>query len=500
MSEYFAIVIILLAIFLAFAVKYIYNKILSKHIKNYKPIFNKIINAFMLLIIASGFFFSFQIFQLPIEVSLLIKLIILVLSLYLLFLLTNYFTDNLAHVWYKGKIKAKLQLITILNYVLKVSILAFILIVLLKVWNFDAIAVSKEVYWVLQQNDLTESISLFVIYLIIAKVVLYLFKTYFTQVVKRTKTKMDDIFVKTVEYPITWVIVLIGVAVALRNIELGQQYILPIIKTVIVFIIIHTLIKLSDELLEEWWQEAPEKINEDIIQISSNFIKILLIIMGLFFTLIIWGADLKSLLLSVGIISVVLGFALKGTLDNVFSGISLMIDHTFRVGDVLKLESGELGEVVHIGLRSTQIKTYDHELLIVPNGVLATMRIINYAKPDKNLRVVIPVSVVYGSSIEKVKKILIKAVSGIQAISLPSQTEVRFIEMNDFSLDFNLIFYIDDYRKKYKAENRANTLIYNALNKNNIQIPFPTRTIYMDNGKKSPNKINNNKKRKVKKK
>jgi MscS family membrane protein len=503
MSEYLAIVVILVSIFLAFAIKYFYKNILVEYIKNYQKIFGKIVNAFMLLIIVTGFYFSFQMLSLPLELGLAVKLVILLLALYLLFLLTNYFTDNLAHIWYKGdSVKAKLQLVTLLNYLLKISILSFILIVLLRVWDFDVLAVTGQLYGLLQQNQLTASISVFIVYLVIAKVILYIFKTYFTQVVKKTKTKMDDILVNRIEYPITWVIVLVGVGVALGRINLGQNYILPVIQTIITFIVIHTLIKLTDDLLEEWWQEAPDKINEDIIQISSNFIKILLIVVGLFFILIIWGADIKSLLLSVGIISVVLGFALKGTLDNVFSGVSLMLDHTFRVGDVLKLESGELGEVMHIGLRSTQIKTYDHELLIVPNGVLAGMRITNYARPDNNLRVVIPVSVVYGSSIEKVKKVLLDSVSGIQAISLPGQTDVRFIKMADFSLDFKVIFYIDDYKKKFKVENRANTLIYNALAKSKIQIPFPTRTLFMENPKKSPNKPVNRKinpKRKVKK-
>ncbi|MFH1439278.1 MAG: mechanosensitive ion channel domain-containing protein [Candidatus Woesearchaeota archaeon] len=479
--------VILVVFVLAMAVKLLYDKFVSSSIKNYKLIFNRIIYALILLLIATGFHFSLSYFDLPVETDVIIKVLIMLISLYIFFLLTNYFTDNIMHIWYKGKIKSKLQIIIMLNYAIKLFVVVFIVFMLFKFWNIDLLMVFRNIIELIKQNRLTYSISIFLVYLIIAKFVLYVFKTYFTEVVKKTKTKMDDIIVVRIEYPLSWIIVLAGIIVALNSVDFGEQYIIPIVNTIIIVIVVHTLIKLSDDLFEEWWQEKPEKTSEDIIQMTNNFVKILVIIVGLAFVLVIWGLDLKSLLLSVGIISVILGFALKGTLDNVFSGISLMLDHTFRVGDVIKLESGELGEVVHIGLRSTHVKTYDHELLVVPNSVLANMRVINYAKPDKNLRIVIPVNVVYGTNIDKVKKVLLESVEGIKAISLPAQTIVMFIGMGDFSLNFKVMFYIDDYRKKFRTENKAYTQIYNALKKNKIEIPFPTRTLYMHNGKKANN-------------
>ncbi|MBI4453432.1 mechanosensitive ion channel family protein [Candidatus Woesearchaeota archaeon] len=502
-SGYLAVFIVIIAFLTAIAIKYFSekklskSKLISKSLKGYQELFKRILNAFVLLIVITGVYFGFKALGLNIELILFVKIIIIFIAMFLLFLLTNYFTDQFVEKTYKthngtsktiGTSKSKIKLAHFINYFIKLLITLFVIFVLFKFWDVNLLTISQSLIALIKENQLAYAISIFLIYLIVAKILLFIFKTYFTEVVKKTKTKMDDIIVDRVEYPLSWSIILLGILISLNTIDYtqiyAQAYIIPIIKTLIVALVIHTLIKLTDDLLEEWWRETPTTINEDIIQITSNFIKILFIFIGLVILLAIWGLNIKSLLLSVGIISVVLGFALKGTLDNIFSGISLMLEHSFRVGDVIKLETNEVGEVLHIGLRSTKIKTYDNELLVVPNSVLGNMRIINYAKPDNNLRVVLPVNVVYGSDIEKVKKVLLNAVKGMKQISLPNMTKAIFVKMGDYSLDFKLLFFIDDYKNKYLAESQALSLVYNALKKNKIEIPYPTRTLYMNSKRK----------------
>ncbi|MBS3122020.1 mechanosensitive ion channel family protein [Candidatus Woesearchaeota archaeon] len=496
-SGYLAVFIVIVAFLTAIAIKYFSekklskSKLFSKSLKGYQELFKRIINAFVLLVVITGVYFGFKALGLNIELILFVKIIIIFIVMFLLFLLTNYFTDQFVEKTsetHHRTLKSKIKLAHFINYFVKLLITLFVIFVLFKFWDVNLLTISQSLIALVKENQLAYAISIFLIYLIVAKILLFVFKTYFTEVVKKTKTKMDDIIVDRVEYPLSWSIILLGILISLNTIDYtqiyAQAYIFPIIKTLIVALVIHTLIKLTDDLLEEWWRETPSTINEDIIQITSNFIKILFIFIGLVILLAIWGLNIKSLLLSVGIISVILGFALKGTLDNIFSGISLMLEHSFRVGDIIKLETNEVGEVLHIGLRSTKIKTYDNELLVVPNAVLGNMRIINYAKPDNNLRVVLPVSVVYGSDIEKVKKVLLNAVNGMKQISLPHMTKVIFVKMGDYSLDFKLLFFIDDYKNKYLAESQALSLVYNALKKNHIEIPYPTRTLYMSSKKK----------------
>ena len=85
------------------------------------------------------------------------------------------------------------------------------------------------------------------------------------------------------------------------------------------------------------------------------------------------------MLASLGIAGLALSLALRDTLANVFGGIALIMDKNFKVGDTVKLESGESGKVLDIGLRSTKIRTWDNEVIIMPNGLLANAKTINYA-------------------------------------------------------------------------------------------------------------------------
>ena len=271
-------------------------------------------------------------------------------------------------------------------------------------------------------------------------------------------------------------------------INFTSWYSLQAINTVIAVIVMHTFIVLTDVLIEhlekKWKARTNAKFDDEILIIAHNGAKILIIMIGILLILYVWGVEIKSMLLSLGVLGVVVGFALKDSLDNLAGGISLMLDRSFRTGDMVRLESGEIGSVVDIGLRSTRIKTLDSELLTVPNGQLANTKFVNYAKPNNMLRIKIPVAVEYGSDPDKVKKVLRKCARSFSMRKDETSIEVRFLKMADFSLEFELLFYIKTYKDRYKAVNKMTTKVYKELKKNKIGIPFPTRTIYMKNKRK----------------
>lgn len=479
MSKLVPIILLVGIFFIAVALKLGYDSYLEKRIKNYRLFFKVIVNAIVILMVFAGINLVFNMAGIPFDGNALLNIFILIICLIISFLLINYFTDHLLNLWKKGVLVGKFKILTSLNYLLKTCAVVVVSIILLRFSGIDLLIFFSNIISIIKEDVVATAACIFIIYLVIAKGVLYVFKTYFTEVVKRTKTHIDDIMIDRLEYPLTWCIILSGFIISFKYTGYNNTFLIPMIGTFIAIIVSHTLIKLTDDLLEAWWEEAPDKINEDIIQTTRNFAKILLIIITFIVALIIWGADIKSLLLSVGVISLILGLALKDSLDNVFSGVSLMLDHTYKVGDVIQLETGEYGEVMHIGLRSTHIKTHRHEILVVPNSVLARMRLLNYARPDKNLKIVIPVTAAYGSNINKVTKVLLSVVKKIPQATLPKQAEVKCVKLGDSGLEFNLVFYIDDYRQRYMTESLANALVYQAFAKNKIDIPFPSRNVYL---------------------
>jgi len=148
------------------------------------------------------------------------------------------------------------------------------------------------------------------------------------------------------------------------------------------------------------------------------------------------------------------------------------------VGDTVKLNTGEFGRVIDIGLRSTKIKTFDNEMIVIPNGQLSNVTITNYAKPILSARLVLPFGVEYGSNPDKVKKVVLSCIKNIKGLKEDKEIFIRFVEMGDFALKFKLYAWVDNYLDRFSLKDDINIAIYKALKKARIGIPFPTRTIY----------------------
>ena len=99
------------------------------------------------------------------------------------------------------------------------------------------------------------------------------------------------------------------------------------------------------------------------------------------------------------------------------------------------LESGEVGEVLDVGLRSTKLRTYDNEVIFLPNSQLANSRIKNFTRPDVSIRVTVNFGVAYGSDVARVKQVVLDAIRELDDILQEPAPQVLFLNMGDFSLD-----------------------------------------------------------------
>jgi small-conductance mechanosensitive channel len=226
-------------------------------------------------------------------------------------------------------------------------------------------------------------------------------------------------------------------------------------------------------------QKAKIDIGESLGTLIHGALKILLVLFIILYLLDLWGVAITPFLAGLGIAGLAIALALQPTLSNIFSGISMIMDKSVRVGDLIYLDSQTKGKIRKIGMRSTQINTFDNELIIVPNNKLAESTIQNVALPEPKSRVVVPFSVAYGSNIEKVKKIVLKEIGSIKNLCKDPEPIVRFTEMNDSALNFKAYFYVNHFEQKFPAIDEANTKIYNALNKNKIAIPFPQLDVHI---------------------
>lgn len=308
---------------------------------------------------------------------------------------------------------------------------------------------------------------------------------------KRTKTNLDDLIVSRIQKPGSWLVLLLGFYIALIPLEISENINLvinDIILSVCTLFFCVICIRVVDTLIDVWgkrWAKKTESsIDDALLPLFHKTSKVLFIIVAFAVILKIWKFNISGLLAGVGIAGMVLGLAFKDSLANIFGGISIVLDKSVKVGDKVKLSSGELGIIEDIGLRSTKLKTYDNELITVPNGALANAIITNFTMPDVKHRVGVKFSVEYGSDVEKVKQIVLKSVQGIKDAIYDPEPIVVFTEMADSGLNF-IMFIWSTWDKSMGVKEESTKKIYEALNKAKIGIPFPTRTVYMRQVKKN---------------
>lgn len=340
-----------------------------------------------------------------------------------------------------------------------------------------------EVYSIIIHNKYLHAIAIILLAIVLAELLMIFFKRVVEKIAKRTKTKADDKIVVRIETPIIILVLLIGAQLALRKIITSVNMFENIVNTGIIFIVTYIFAKIISIVLEYWRQarinaNENKEFHEEVLPLMKSLTNIVLIIIATMVVLQMWGVQVGALLASVGIIGVILGFAFQDTMKNIFGGIALISDSSLKKHDVIRLETGEMGEVVEMTLRSTKIKTFDNDFLLIPNGMLANSRFINYAQPTHTIRILIPISVAYGSDVMQVKEVLLNVLRGRNDVLKYPKREVRFMKMGDYALEFDFLFYIADYKNKFTMIDQVTTDAYNALEAAGIEIPFPTRTIY----------------------
>lgn len=335
-------------------------------------------------------------------------------------------------------------------------------------------------------NKYWHSVIILLIFYILSETVVFISQKIILKITKKTKTKIDDLIVAKTNKPISIILILIGVRLAVIPHKIGPD-ILNIIKnaisSLIIAVVTYIAIVILDILISNWGQKFAAKtesrIDGELVKLFQRFSRIIVSFIGLIFVLDTWGIKVAPLLASLGIAGIAVAFALQNTLGNIFGGISLIVDRSVTVDDFIKLDDGTEGSIIDIGLRSTKIRSKDGDLIIIPNGKLSDSKIYNYHKPLPKTRVTIDFGVKYNSDTDKVKKIVLDEINKIKIILKEPSPQVVFAELGDFALKFQAFFWVSSIENKSEAKQAAVTAIYNILNKNRIGIPFPTSTVYL---------------------
>jgi MscS family membrane protein len=315
---------------------------------------------------------------------------------------------------------------------------------------------------------------------------IFLIKQFFSKVLWKNKKIEFNLANKKTSFTILFLVFVMSSKYFLTQISIEEQILAKItllIDSLIALIIIYLIYIIFDANFSNSLRKILKKTkngpNEAAIQLYKQTLQVLIFVLGFVYLLSIWGVEIGPILAGLGIGGIAVALALQSSLSNIFAGVSIIIDKSINVGDLISLDKDLTGFVHKIGLRSTQIKNFDNEIIIIPNSKLADSNIQNITKPNPEVRVVIPFSISYGSNVEKTKKVVLNEIKKVKGIIRKEDAHVKFLAMGDSSLNFKAFFYLDSFEKKFEAIDEANTRIYNILNKMKINIPFPQLDVHI---------------------
>jgi small-conductance mechanosensitive channel len=322
------------------------------------------------------------------------------------------------------------------------------------------------------------------IYLILAKAADLLIDKVLKKLTGLTRMSIDDRMIDFAHKPICWTVFWLGVihAIIIEPLASPWNSVLPsIAKSIILMVWMIAVVRAFNWIMQTRIDspDAQGKIGKDVLLLIKNVLRVIIIISGLLWILTIWKISLTPLFASAGIAGIAIALAAKDTLSNFFGGISIFMDRTYKIGDYIIVDTGERGEVIEIGIRSTRIKTRDDVMITIPNSILANSKIINESAPVPRFRIRVPFGVAYESDLEQVEATILEIADNNPNVSKTPEPRVRLRSLADSSVNFELLCWLSQPSEKGREIHALLMTIHRVFGEKGIAIPFPQRDIHL---------------------
>ena len=255
------------------------------------------------------------------------------------------------------------------------------------------------------------------------------------------------------------------------------QYGPKVIKAILILIFFYLLYRLLEPLLEKILLGTKGRGDEGVRQLLDKAFKGLFFVIGLV-TALGQFMNIGPLLGSLGLLGIAVGLAAQDTFQNLIAGITILIDKPFKVGDNVVI--GEtFGTVMEITLRSTRIRTLNHEIAVLPNVQMVNQKVINHTQMP-HLRLEILFSIAYHEEPEKARALLLKICFTDKRLATSPSPTVKVVEMTDSAVLLKLRIWIKHPKDEVQIREDYNETILKTLKENHIEIPFQQVTLHLN--------------------
>jgi small-conductance mechanosensitive channel len=225
---------------------------------------------------------------------------------------------------------------------------------------------------------------------------------------------------------------------------------------------------------------------QSVTSLTQRLAQIVVLAIGMVWLLkVVFDLSLTPILTTLGVGGLAVALALQETLSNLFAGFYVSISGLVRIGDYIKLNTGEEGYVQDINWRCTTMRTINDNLVVVPNSKLGQAIFTNYYLPEPRMGLSISLGVGYDSDVDRVEKILreetLAAAADISGLLTDPAPTIRFNPgPSDWSLIYQINFNIGQFADQYLVQSELRKRLYKRLVREGISMPFPTHNVIME--------------------
>ncbi len=300
----------------------------------------------------------------------------------------------------------------------------------------------------------------------------------------KSSSNIDDQMVQLARRPLFVTVLVLGLTIAYSRLPVESDTVstatVSLLWTIVLFSWSQFAFRFSRAGIVALRTNGGRLFEARMLPLIQNLTQLAIIAVSVYVFFLLWKIDVTAWVASAGIVGLALSFAAKDTLANLFAGASIIADAPYKVGDFVTIESGERGEVTHIGLRSTRLLTRDDVEITIPNAVIGNAKIVNEAGgPHLKHRIRMGVGVAYGCDIDKVIAVLADTADAHPELCKEPAPRVRFRAFGESSLDFELLAWIEQSQDRGRLRHEMHCAVYKAFQREAIEIPFPQRDLHV---------------------
>ena len=304
----------------------------------------------------------------------------------------------------------------------------------------------------------------------------------------RTESPAGRILYDALRGPTRIWILILAVHLALQSSDVPARYTRLSANVLLVLWILSLTImcmRFAGNVVRRYGDQMPGAM--PVTTLTQNLAQIAVVILGALILLNHFNVSITPILTALGVGGLAVALALQDTLSNLFGGFYVAVARQVRLGDYIKLNTGEEGYVIDIGWRSTTLRAQAHNMIIVPNSKLAQAIVTNYSLPEKRMGTSVAVTVGYECDADAVEamlgEVLAQSAGEVQGMLADPPPSVGFDPgFADNGYRFTLGFQVAEVSDEKRVCNEVRRRVMRRLRAEGIGVPYPVRTVYLEKG------------------